>query len=55
MNIFSDFIHRVKEQYPSSIDDEELNALLTTIYNQEIKISELESQLQNKDAAETLQ
>jgi alpha-amylase len=55
MNIFSDFIHRVKEQYPSSIDNEELNALLTTIYNQEIKISELENQLQNKDTAGTLQ
>ncbi len=46
MNILSDFINRVKEQYPSSIDNEELNALLTTIHNQEIKISELENQLQ---------
>lgn len=45
MNILSDFIHRVKEEYPSSIDNEELNALLTTIYNQEIKIAKLESQL----------
>lgn len=48
MNILSDFINRVKEQYPSSIDNEELNALLTTIYNQEIKISELENQLKKE-------
>jgi alpha-amylase len=54
MNILSDFINRVKEQYPSSIDNEELNALLTTIYNQEIKISELENQLKKIETKETL-
>jgi len=54
MNILSDFINRVKEQYPSSIDNEELNALLTTIYNQETKISELENQLKKRETEETL-
>ncbi|MGN0230685.1 MAG: glycoside hydrolase family 57 protein, partial [Muribaculaceae bacterium] len=31
MNVLSDFIVRVEEQYPLSIENEELNALLTTI------------------------
>ncbi|MGC9150139.1 MAG: glycoside hydrolase family 57 protein [Microbacter sp.] len=50
MNVLSDFMSRVNEQYPSSIDNEELNALLTTIYNQELKISELEKQLKHTDS-----
>jgi alpha-amylase len=45
MNILSDFIGRVKLQYPSTIENEELNALLKTINNQEIKIEELRNQI----------
>jgi alpha-amylase len=45
MNILSDFIERVKAQYPANIEDEELNALLKTIHNQEEKIAELEKQI----------
>ena len=37
MNVLSDFIERVKDQYPDTVDNEELNALLTTIHNQELK------------------
>ncbi len=40
MNVLADFIVRVEEQYPMSIENEELNSLLTTIRNQE---SELET------------
>jgi alpha-amylase len=45
MNILSDFIKRVNAQFPTSIDDEELNALLTTIKNEEATIMKLESEL----------
>ncbi len=34
MNILGDFINRVNNLYPESIDNDELNALLTTIKNQ---------------------
>lgn len=34
MNILGDFINRVNNLYPSEIENEELNALLTTIRNQ---------------------
>lgn len=34
MNILGDFINRVNSLYPDEIDNEELNALLTTIKNQ---------------------
>lgn len=34
MNIIGDFIHRVNSLYPIDMDNEELNALLTTIKNQ---------------------
>ncbi len=34
MNILGDFIKRVESLYPMDIDNEELNALLTTIKNQ---------------------
>ena len=46
MNILGDFINRVNDMYPSDIENEELNALLTTIKNQgeelEIKDKEIE-------------
>lgn len=41
MNVLSDFIVRVEEQYPLTIENEELNALLTTIRNQSKEIEEL--------------
>ena len=34
MNILGDFINRVNNLYPESIDNDELDALLTTIKNQ---------------------
>ena len=34
MNILGDFINRVNSLYPESIDNDELDALLTTIKNQ---------------------
>ncbi len=41
MNVLSDFIVRVEEQYPLSIENEELNSLLITIRNQSKEIEEL--------------
>jgi alpha-amylase len=40
-NILSDFLQRVEEQYPTSIENEELTGLLKTIHNQELEIAEL--------------
>jgi len=51
MNILGDFMSRVNSLYPEEIDNEELNALLTTIKNQgdEIAMKEKEIlRLQNK-------
>lgn len=45
MNVLSDFIVRVNAQFPSNIDNEELNALLTTINNQGIEIERLEHEV----------
>lgn len=45
MNVLSDFIVRVEEQYPLSIENEELNALLTTIRNQEQEIETLNKEV----------
>jgi alpha-amylase len=45
MNVLSDFIDRVNAQYPSNIDNEELNALLTTIDNQGKEIEALQQEL----------
>ena len=45
MNVLSDFMDRVNAQYPSSIENEELNALLKTISNQEKEIASLENKL----------
>jgi len=39
MNILGDFMSRVNSLYPDEIDNEELNALLTTIKNQGDEIS----------------
>ena len=52
MNVLSDFIIRVQQQYPSSIENEELNALLTTIQNQGEAIQKLEDKITRmKDAS----
>ena len=58
MNVLADFIVRVEEQFPLSIENEELNALLTTIKNQESEIEMLNKELRalksaKEDAAET--
>ena len=45
MNVLSDFITRVKAQYPDTVDNEELNSLLTTIHNQEKEIKRLQMEL----------
>lgn len=45
MNILSDFLQRVEEQYPTTIENEELNGLLKTINNQNREIEELQEEL----------
>lgn len=45
MNVLADFIVRVEEQYPLSIENEELNSLLTTIRNQASEIEALNKEV----------
>ena len=45
MNILSDFLQTVEEQYPTTIENEELNELLKTIRNQEEEIQALQAKL----------
>jgi alpha-amylase len=45
MNVLSDFKVRVEEQYPASIENEELNALLLTIRNQSEEINSLNKEI----------
>ncbi len=45
MNVLSDFIDRVNAQFPDNIENEELNALLTTIQNQGKEITKLEKEI----------
>ncbi|MCQ2348044.1 MAG: alpha-amylase [Paludibacteraceae bacterium] len=45
MNILSDFLQRVDEQYPTTIENEELNSLLKTITNQEQEIATLQAEI----------
>lgn len=45
MNVLSDFLLRVDEQYPTTIENEELNELLKTINAQEQEIAALEKEL----------
>lgn len=47
MNVLADFLVRVDEQYPKSIDNEELNALLSTINNQNTEIELLNKELRS--------
>ena len=55
MNVLSDFIVRVNAQFPETIENEELNSLLTTIKNQGEEIEALEKELAKykKKAAKT--
>ncbi len=50
MNIVADFLDRVEAQYPTTIENEELNELLKTINNQEKTIVELEENLKKARA-----
>ena len=45
MNVLSDFLDRVKAQYPSTIDNEELKGLLKTISQQDKHIISLEDEV----------
>lgn len=45
MNALADFLQLVEEQYPTTIENEELNELLTTINNQEKEIARLENEV----------
>lgn len=53
MNILSDFLQLVDEQYPTTIENEELNSLLKTINNQEKEISRLTEELKKAKKAKT--
>ena len=46
MNVLSDFMTRVEQQFPAEIDNEELNALLLTINNQETEIAQLKREVE---------
>ena len=50
MNILADFIKRVDSLYPSDVDSEELNSLLTTIKNQGDEITELQKEVEKLQA-----
>ena len=59
MNILGDFISRVRSLYPEDIDNDELNALLTTIRNQgdeiamkDKEIIRLQAKVEKMQAAE---
>ena len=45
MNILGDFINRVNALYPESIDNDELDALLTTIKNQGDEIEKKDKEI----------
>ena len=46
MNVLSDFMIRLREQFPETIENEELNALLLTIKNQEKEIGQLNREVE---------
>ena len=48
MNVLADFLQLVDEQYPTTIENEELNELLKTIRNQEEEIQLLQAKLKKK-------
>lgn len=45
MNVLADFLMRVEEEFPSQVDNEELNSLLLTISNQGHEIESLNKEL----------
>lgn len=45
MNVLSDFIERVNSQFPETIENEELNSLLTTIKNQGQEIEKMQKEI----------
>lgn len=45
MNVLGDMQERVEAEFPASIENEELNALLTTIHNQADEIDNLENEI----------
>ncbi|MDE7441458.1 MAG: glycoside hydrolase family 57 protein [Muribaculaceae bacterium] len=47
MNVLADFLVRVQEQFPESIDNEELNSLLLTIRNQASEIESLKKEVKS--------
>lgn len=53
MNVLADFLERVDAQYPTTIDNEELNELLKTINHQEEQIELLENELKKLRARKT--
>lgn len=53
MNVLADFLERVDYQYPTSIENEELNELLKTINNQDKEIEELEAEVKKLKARKT--
>lgn len=50
MNVLCDFKERVDSEFPSSIETEELNSLLTTIHNQADEIEQLEEKVKGLEA-----
>lgn len=48
MNVLSDFLVRVQEQYPDTIENEELNSLLLTIRNQAKEIEALNKEIESR-------
>jgi alpha-amylase len=50
MNVLSDFKERVDAEFPSSIENEELNALLTTIHNQADEIDRLTEKIKKLES-----
>ena len=53
MNVLADFLERVDAQYPTTIENEELNELLTTINHQEKEIEKLENEVKRLKARKT--
>lgn len=53
MNVLADFLERVEAQYPTTIENEELNELLKTIDHQEKEIEDLENEIKKLKAKKT--
>jgi alpha-amylase len=51
MNVLADFLERTDAQYPTTIENEELNALLKTINNQGAEIEHLEKEIKKLKTA----